>query len=238
MLTVDFDVLDVRAGDRVLDLGCGAGRHTYAALERGAHVVAVDLDAELLQEVSLMCAAMMAEGQAPPGATATFVRGDATRLPFTDNTFDHVIASEVLEHIPRDAAAVEEIARLLRPRGKAAVTVPRWWPERVCWALSDEYHANEGGHVRIYRSDEIVTKLAHHGLRPKRTAHAHALHAPYWWLKCASGVRDEDAPLPKLYHRMLVWQIQTRARSMSLLESALNPLFGKSFIVYTEKTDA
>ena len=238
MLTVEFDHLDVRAGHRVLDLGCGAGRHTYAALERGAHVVGVDLDEQLLGEVAEMCAALLEADSAPKAASASFVRGDATRLPFADGSFDRIIVSEVLEHIPDDAAAMAEITRVLHPEGKAAVTVPRWWPERVCWALSDEYHANEGGHVRIYRPDELVERLERSGLRPRRSHHAHALHAPYWWLKCASGVRDEEAPLPKLYHRLLVWQIENQPRSLGLLERTLNPVLGKSFVVYADKTDA
>lgn len=238
MLTVEFDLLDVQPGHRVLDLGCGAGRHTYAALERGAHVVGVDLDRELLEDVQEMAAAMLLSGDLPPEAGAAFLCGDATRLPFATGSFDRIIVSEVLEHIPDDTGAMQEIERVLHPDGKAAVSVPRWWPERVCWALSDEYHANEGGHVRIYKAEELVKKLSTHGLRPQRLHHAHALHAPYWWLKCASGIRDEDAPLPKLYHRLLVWQIESRSRAMDALEKALNPVLGKSVVVYAEKNGA
>lgn len=238
MLTVEFDVLDVKPGDRVLDLGCGAGRHTYAALERGAHVVAADLDGDLLGEVAAMCAALIEEGHAPATASATFVQADATKLGFADSSFDRVIVSEVLEHVPNDGDAMKEVARILKPTGRAAITVPRWWPERVCWALSDEYHANEGGHVRIYRAEELERRLELHGLRPRRSHYAHALHAPYWWLKCASGVRDEQAPLPKLYHRMLVWQIEKQPRSLELLERTLNPVLGKSLVLYAEKNRA
>jgi hypothetical protein len=104
--------------------------------------------------------------------------------------------------------------------------------------LSDEYHANEGGHVRIYRQDELVERLDRSGLRPRRSHHAHALHAPYWWLKCASGVRDEEAPLPKLYHRLLVWQIEKQPRVLDLLEKTLNPVLGKSLVIYADKDGA
>ncbi len=81
--------------------------------------------------------------------------GDALALPYADGTFDCVIASEILEHIPDDDAAIAELVRVLKPGGALAVTVPRWLPERICWLLSDEYHANEGGHIRIYRADEL-----------------------------------------------------------------------------------
>ena len=235
MLTVDFDRLHVERGDVVLDLGCGAGRHSFEALRRGASVVAVDLDEELLQQVALLGAAMVDEGQTPPGAALSATRSDALHLPFPDQTFDHVIVSEVLEHIHGDEAAMAEIARVLKTGGAAAVTVPRYWPEAVCWALSSEYHSNEGGHVRIYRAEELTRKLEGAGLRPLGIDYAHALHAPYWWLKCAVGVRREDALLPRLYHRFLVWDLTARPRATRAIERSLNPVLGKSLVVYLAK---
>ena len=79
------------------------------------------------------------------------LRGDATKLPFADNTFDRVITSEVLEHIQDDVSAIAELARVVRPGGTLACTVPSWWPEKINWMLSDEYHAPKsvGGHGRI-----------------------------------------------------------------------------------------
>src|SRR6202034_3743603 len=102
-----------------------------------------------------MFAAMVEAAEVPPQAQARAVAGDATSMPFPDASFDCVIASEVLEHIPHDQQAMNEITRVLRPGGIAAVTVPAWLPERICWALSDDYHNVPGGHVRIYNKGEI-----------------------------------------------------------------------------------
>ena len=235
MLTVDFARLGVSHGMTMLDLGCGAGRHTYEALRRGATVVAADLDAPLLREVAEMAAEMALEGELPPGAGYSFVEADARRLPFEDETFDRIVVSEVLEHIQEDEPAMAEIRRVLKPSGRAAITVPRWWPERVCWALSDEYHSNDGGHVRIYTAEELVTKLRRNGLTPAASHHAHALHSPYWWVKCAVGVRRDSAPLARAYRRFLEWQIAARPRTLDVLERGLNPVLGKSLVVYVEK---
>ena len=239
MLTVDLDHhLPIKPGDRVLDMGCGGGRHAFELYRRGANVVALDRDANELANVEAMFRAMAAEGEAPPGATATAVEGDALNLPFADNSFDVVIAAEIMEHIPDDGAAMAEVARVVRPGGTVAVTVPRWFPELVCWALSREYHEVEGGHVRIYQRSQLLDRLKATGLEPVGTHHAHALHSPYWWVKCAVGVDNADAWPAKTYHRLLVWDIMRKPWLTRTAERLLDPVIGKSFVVYLRKPEA
>ena len=237
MLTVDFDRLGLRRGDRVLDMGCGAGRHAFEMYRRGGDVIAFDQDGDELATVLDLFGAMRDAGEAPDGAEADIKQGDALSLPFADGEFDRVVAAEVLEHFPDDTTAVAELARVLRPGGTMAVTVPRWLPEKVCWALSDDYHEVEGGHVRIYTRDELVRKLESAGLVYDGRDHAHGLHAPYWWLKCAVGVTNDDHPAVKAYHRLLVWDIMKKPPVTRLVERALNPLIGKSLVLYLSKPE-
>jgi ubiquinone/menaquinone biosynthesis C-methylase UbiE len=235
MLTVDFDRFPIRPGNRVLDIGCGGGRHAYEVYRRGGRVIACDLDTGELGEVRGMFGAMAAEDQAGAGSAATSIAGDVTSLPFLDNAFDRVIAAEILEHILDDQRAMAELSRVLRPGGLAAITVPAFVPERICWALSTEYHEVPGGHVRIYTRVELEAKLARAGLEPRWHHHAHGLHSPYWWLKCAVGVGKDDHPLASAYHKMLVWDIMKRPRATRVAERALNPVIGKSLVVYAVK---
>lgn len=237
MLTVDFARLRVNPGDRVLDLGCGAGRHAFECYRRGARIVAVDLNASDVAEVDAMFAVMREAGEAPAGAEAVAVRADAHRLPFPDGAFDVVIASEILEHIPDDRSAITEAVRILRPGGALAITVPRWWPERICWALSDAYHEVEGGHVRIYRRRQLLARLRAAALIPVGTHYAHALHSPYWWLRCLFGTDNQRAALPRLYHKLLVYDIVRRPWWTRTAERLLNPLVGKSLVVYLDKPE-
>ena len=236
MLTADYDCLGVRPGDRLLDLGCGFGRHAFEAARRGAAVVALDAGAHELAGVGATFAAMIEAGELDRAALrAGAVRGDALRLPFPDGAFDRVIASEVLEHIPDDAAAMGELARVLRPGGTLAVTVPRFGPELVNWALSRQYHDVPGGHVRIYRRAQLTARLRAVGLVPFASHHAHGLHAPYWWLRCLVGPSREDHPAVAAYHKLLVWDIVEGPRVTRLADRLLNPLVGKSYVLYLVK---
>lgn len=237
MLTVDFDRLGLRPGDRVLDMGCGAGRHAFEIYRRGAHVVPLDMDDVELKNVAGTFAAMAEMGESNDAASAAPVRGNALTLPFPDATFDRIVASEVMEHIPDDVAGMRELARVLKPGGAIAVTVPRFFPELVCWALDTDYHETPGGHVRIYRRSELVERLGHAGLVPFGSHHAHGLHSPYWWLKCAVGV-EKDHVLPvRLYHQVLVWDIVKRPLATRAAEAVLTPFIGKSLVVYLTKPD-
>jgi SAM-dependent methyltransferase len=237
VLTVDYDKLGLRAGDLVLDLGCGFGRHAYEALRRGGRVVACDMSPAELVEVRKTFQVMHEYGELAPGTMATATCGDATRLPFPDGTFDRIIASEVMEHIPDDLAALDELTRVLRPGGVLAVTIPSWFPEVICWKLSDEYHAPKsvGGHVRIYTENEMRQKMRGAGLEPGAAHLEHGLHTPYWWLKCAVGPRNDDHPLAKAYHRLLVWDIEKHPPVTRLADRVLSPLMGKSLVVYATK---
>lgn len=239
MLTIRFDRLGIRPDDLVLDAGAGFGRHAYEAARQGGRVVALDYAADEVEGTRATFAAMVLADEIDVSRCQGVLRGDATRLPFDDGTFDRVLTSEVLEHIPDDTAAIAELVRVLRPGGTFAATVPTSWPERVCWRLSDAYHAPiaVGGHVRIYSSTELRAKLRAAGLEVTGSHHAHALHSPYWWLRCAVGPDNDQHPLVKRYRQFLEWDIMRQPRGVRLLERTLNPVLGKSFVVYATKPD-
>jgi SAM-dependent methyltransferase len=240
MLTVDYQRLGLRAGDRVLDLGCGAGRHAFEALRRGARVTAFDYDEAELKDVAAMAGALGEAGDLPAAARSGCARGDATRLPFPAGSFDRIIAAEVLEHIDDDMGAIRELIRVLRPGGTIAATVPAFVPERICWALTDEYHAPHvpGGHVRIYTAAELRNKLGTAGAAPYDAHKEHGIHAPYWWLRCAVGPTNDEHPLVRGYHRALCWDIggvQPWSKLTRAADRVLTPVIGKSLVIYARK---
>jgi SAM-dependent methyltransferase len=235
MLTVDFDRLDPGCGCRVLDVGCGSGRHTAAAYRLpGAVVVGVDVADSELAAARNRLALHQRLGEHGGGRWA-LCAADGLHLPFADGRFDLVICAEVLEHVPAHDRAVVEITRVLRPGGDLVVSVPRRGPERLCWALSDQYAPVDGGHIRIYRKAALIELLEQTGLSVWSVHHAHSLHTPYWWLKCLVGLTAEDSPLVSLYHRFLTWNMMARPRLTHLFERLLNPILGKSLVVYCRK---
>ena len=237
MLTVRYERLGLHPGDRVLDLGAGLGRHAFEAARRGGIVTALDYSTDELVSVRNTFAAMAAAGEITADRFGGVLRGDATRLPFATGAFDHVVVSEVLEHIQDDVRALAEIARVLRPGGTLAATVPSWWPEKVNWMLSDEYHAPAaaGGHVRIYSATELKAKLRAAGLALDGQHHAHALHSPYWWLRCAVGVNNERHPVVARYKQLLEWDIVRAPTVTRVADRVLNPVLGKSLVLYARK---
>jgi SAM-dependent methyltransferase len=241
MLTVRLDRLGLAPGARVLDLGCGEGRHVHAFhLHPGIDVVGLDADAPSLAKAAAGLASLHPEPTGVAGATL-LMRGDAYRLPFGDAAFDVVVCCEVLEHLASVDAALAEITRVLKPEGRLAVSVPRAWPERICWALAPGpggYADQPGGHVRVFAAGDLKRSIVDRGFRYREGHHAHALHAPFWWLKTALWERRDDHPLVRLYHRLLVWDLMKRPWLTRTVERLLDPVMGKSVVLYFDKAPA
>ena len=238
MLTVDLERAGAAPGCRVLDLGCGGGRHVFASATLGCATVAFDADRAEVDRVAAMLVALDEAGEIASGS-ATALVGDALALPFRDGAFDLVVASEIFEHLIEDEAAFAEVARVLVPGGVLALSVPRYLPERVNWALSAAYHEVEGGHVRIYRQRQLATRVSDAGFAISGSTYRHGLHSPYWWLRCVVGVDRDDHRLVRAYHRLLVWEIVKRPLFTRALGWVLDPLIGKSLVLYcTRRTRA
>lgn len=236
MITIDYSRLNLRSGHAILDIGCGEGRHTAGAWSTpGTFCVGADMNPKDLKTAQAKLR-LHQTWTGDNGSAWCLSAADITRLPFADNSFDSIICSEVMEHIPCQDKALSELARVLKPGCRLALSVPRHWPEAVCWRLSNEYHNANQGHIRIYRKKELINRIAAHGLRPSGSHHyAHSLHTPYWWLKCLVGPSRTDSPVVNLYHRLLVWDLMKQPFFTQWLDRILNPILGKSLVLYFVK---
>lgn len=236
LTTIDFDLLQLQDNDRILDMGCGEGRHAITAyMLKDVESVGVDLNMKDLQTTAERFGEFVQPDNEARSLHLSVANGE--HLPFENESFDKVICSEVLEHVPDYPAVLRELVRVLKTGGILAVSVPRFFPEWVCWQLSDAYHEVPGGHVRIFNAGHLRQDVEELGLVHYKRHWAHALHVPYWWLKCAFWTGDdaEDARVVRAYHRFLVWDLMKKPAITRGLEALLNPLMGKSVVMYFVK---
>jgi SAM-dependent methyltransferase len=162
------------------------------------------------------------------------IHGNTFHLPFADAAFDKVICSEVMEHVHDYRGAARELARVTKPGGCVAVTIPTTTSENLYLRVGDDYFESPGGHIRIFRPRQLALGLAEAGLATTGVGFAHAFHTPYWVLRSIAGLpRADENPLVQLYRRFLLRA--TQSRFLTRLEGTLNYCFPKSLILYAEK---
>ena len=147
---------EARPGERVLDLGCGAGHFTAALLGHGCDVIAVDIAERALERAR----------RTAPGADLRLI-GPGGELPVDHREIDLVWCSEVVEHIPDVGAALTEVRRVLRPGGRLLLTTPAHGLVRrvLIAALRFDAHFDPlGEHVRFFTRRSLRASLEAAGM--------------------------------------------------------------------------
>ena len=234
MITVEPDLLGIKDEEVTLDAGCGHGRHSWEVYKKNhSHVVAFDIDTVCVKKNKYMLDSLK-EQKEIKGSYHLLI-ADVKKLPFKDSSFDKIICSEVLEHIPEDKSVVEELVRVLSQDGAIGISVPHYFAESICWKLSRDYYGFPGGHIRKYKTRELLNLVDTAGLSVYTIRHKHALHSFYWILRCVFGVKKEKAPIPSLYNRFLEWDLRANQRFFRWLENLLNHLCPKSIAIYARR---
>jgi len=236
MITVELGLLGVKDGDLLLDAGCGNGRHSWEVYKQNhSSIVAFDVDRDCIKKNKYVLDGL--QEQKNFKGTYNLIIADVTKLPFKNGSFDKIICSEVLEHIPEDKSAVEELVRVLSNDGAIGISVPHYLAESICWKLSGDYYGFPGGHIRKYKTQQLLNLVDATGLSVHTIRHKHALHSFYWMLRCVFGIKKENAPIPSLYNRFLEWDLTGNHVFFRWLEGLLNHLCPKSVAVYARKKE-
>lgn len=163
---------ELNLNKNILDLGCGRGFYlqAIAQLKPKAKVVGVDIQQEYLKQAQ----------ENIDNNKIKLVQANASNLPFKDNQFDQIIASEILEHINKDQQVINEIYRVLKPKGIVLISVPNknypflWDP--LNWILEHLFNTHLpsniwwlagiwADHVRLYDKKELIQKFIKAGLK-------------------------------------------------------------------------
>lgn len=235
MQTIQYKNFIFKPNQKLLDVGCGQGRHSFGAyMHTDIEVVGVDMG---LPDVLKAKQNFNQFNEKNDSKSCNFFVTNAKNLPFKNNEFDHIVCSEVLEHIIDYESALKEIKRVLKPGGTFALSVPKYFPEWICWKLSKDYRNEPGGHVRIFKYKKLKEDVKSLGFEFKKRHWAHALHSPYWWLQCLFWETKEKSFLIKSYHSFLVWDMTKNPLVTKILEYLLQPFIGKSVVMYFENKE-
>jgi len=234
MLTFNFAKHKIEHEDGLmLDVGCGEGRHIFGVMQTYPEMKCIGIDPH---NNSLKKAQEGYEYfESISNAGAEFMEASAYELPFPDESFDLVVCSEVLEHLHEYNDAIKEIHRVLKKGGKFYASVPASWPEKICWALSKDYQNQPGGHLRIFNQKDLVKEIESFGFSILSKEKFHAIHSPYWWLRCLFWKTQDTNFIVNIYKKILEIHILKKPKALDFVDKILNPLMGKSFSMYFEK---
>jgi SAM-dependent methyltransferase len=142
----------IRPGEKVLNIGIGAGIFEHLAIDRGVDVYSLDPNSATVAEIGRM-----------HGLGEKARAGSAAAIPFEDNTFDAVVMSEVIEHIPVEEldSSLREVCRILKTGGRLIGTVPAKEDLRkqmiVCPDCGHRFH--RWGHVQSFDLNKMRDTL-------------------------------------------------------------------------------
>ena len=204
----------------VLDVGPGTGTNQRLLQDAGyLSRVGVDINDQAIKYCT-------------EAGLGPLVKGDILELPLADASMDFVVASDIVEHIDDDKAAVDEIGRVLRVGGRELVTVPAF---RSLWGLQDEV----SHHKRRYRMNEIVQLFQRSGFEIERAYYFNfLLFFPIFLARqvlkfCPRRPKSENVINSRWINAVLsvIFNLDCR------LAPVLHPPFGVSILLVVRRTD-
>jgi ubiquinone/menaquinone biosynthesis C-methylase UbiE len=232
--SIDPSLLDIGPSDRVIDLGCGTGRHVLELAKRPGIVHGADISRHDLRAGRYLLEIMRRRNEVR--AKVHWLQMAGEQLPFADAAFERVICTETLEHVDDDTVLARELVRVMKPGGILAVSVPDEFSEKIFWRLSKNYRTHAGGHVRVYQRNRIVALLREAGLTPYAVRYRHSLETVYWLSHIAFWSDwGKQGPITKRFRQLLDSGTARSLRAVTWLDDVGNRVLPKSIVVYARK---
>ena len=231
METFNFNLLNLKKIKKVIDVGCGNGRHLKSLGFKltDSEIIGIDQSAPEITKLNKE----FDESVCKNGNAYKFITGDIREMDVPDNSQDLVVCAEVLEHVPNFEAVLEECYRILKPGSVMLISVPSYFPESLCWKYSKKYMQTPGGHIRIFKKNFLKERFKALNLKLFKHHREHALHSIYWIIRARNNMEENN--FLKSFHNLLVRQMFGQAKFSFALEKLLNPFFGKSECFYLRK---
>lgn len=228
---IKLDFLHLKKDSKVLDIGCSFGEQAMEIAKEGTIVYGIDSSSELIKKFkhkakrdNLKCYAFV---------------GDATKIPFKDNYFDAVIATEVFEHVPCVVKVINESFRVLASGGRACISVPSYITEKIFTAIHP-FWIQDSGHVNIFSKKEILTLLKNSGFKIERVEDLNFEWTLFWLIHSVfktrfdpTGSPIENCKISERYSKVQDYLFRIRVgRYLIWLGNKLLP---KSYYIYVFK---
>jgi SAM-dependent methyltransferase len=210
--------LGIRQKATILDVGTGTGNNLRLLQELGfKNVTGLDSSEEAIRFCQQKGLGLVKQG-------------DVCNIPFPDNNFDVVFATDIIEHVEDDIEALSEIRRILKPEGKVILTVPAF---QSLWGIQDVI----GHHKRRYRMKPLLATIRAANLIPVQNYYFnYILFVPIWLARqMIKGlnlkIENENQVNTSLLNQIFTWIFNLDVFTAPFI----SPPFGVSILVVAHK---
>jgi SAM-dependent methyltransferase len=222
-----FRGVPISADDVVVDVGCGDGGAILFCAQRGAEVIAVDIDPGVIAGIAARLA------NSPARAHSTYV-SDSNPLPMADGLATRVICSEVLEHVDDPSAVLSELVRIGKPGAVYLLTVPDPLHETMQKHVAPESYFEKPNHVRVIERQRFAEMVGEAGLVIQEQTYYGFYWGMWWALFWACGVELGESH-PILDNWSATWKAVLKTRRGLELKQKLDRFMPKSQLIVARK---
>lgn len=228
---INLNQLKLKKGDKVLDIGCSFGDQAIRIAKQGLSVYGIDKSEQAIRQFR-----ESAEGE---NVKCVAVVGDIEKMPYEDNQFDAVVATEVFEHVTEPEKAIKESARVLRSGGHACVSVPTQSSEKIFRFLHPTW-VKDSTHVNVFSKGQILALLKQAGFTVEKVENQNFEWSIFWLIHSILKSRFKSSGTPLENHRVSeyyfrVWDYIRKFKLEKFLLWLGNNILPKSYYIYVVK---
>lgn len=216
----------------LLDFGFGDGSKSLQFSRLGVDITAADVDRDNISYLKAKIKKFHIKN-------IKAVKLDGGKLPFISNSFDRIIANEVLEHIPNTRHTLRELYRITKPGGIICISIPTTLTETIYSKINSNYLYN-AGHVHIFKDQELITQIKNVGFSIQFISYKNFQFALFWLIQSLFKINPNGngKPYSKPRFDVLYWKLWGVLHILKLGNPLIelgNHILPKSIYIYAKK---